>query len=339
MFGLNKLFSRKKTPAVNDNPLSYPPVLLFNYNGQITNCSEIDRQFFGQMLGVTSFIDAEMNSFEKQVLQETERILGNPDELNRMLPRIPLVLPRLMKALRNEQSTAEEIAALISEDATLVAEVMRLTQSPFYRTRQKITSLKHAIVLLGREGIKRLTASAIMKPLLNARGGFFMQMSSVQLWEHSDKTANTAYRLPNDDEQQRFHTYLAGLMQNLGFTVGLKIMDKLFDSSSGNAPRSRNFLREFDRQCRVISLHIAKNWSMPEVIANAFALQSGALEIKATLLDQNLYVADRLAKTQMLEKRLEIDINQTSIMLDNKPCLVCRPLMNILTEPVENEQA
>ncbi len=321
MFGLKKLFTRKK-PQQYSAPQPYPPQLLLNSNGNIIDCEKINAQFHGRLLGVNSFVETNCNAFENKVLQELEKILQNPQKLARMLPRVPLVLPRLMKSLRDDKTTAQDIAGLISEDAVLVADVMRLTESPFYKTRNKITSLKHAVVMLGREGIKRLVASAVLKPLLNVKGGFFMQLSSKLLWEHSEKTSYTAYQLTTTDEEQRFYAYLAGLLNNLGFTVGLKILDEIFDSR--DAPNSRGFYKAFDRQCRIITLHIAKSWSMPDSIIRAFELQTDPSHHSAGELDVNLYLADHLAKAQMLAQQLTLDPANSSILVNDSACLKCQ---------------
>jgi len=330
MFGLGKLFG--KSGATNTNQkLKYPPAFSINTAQRSIQPEEINQNYYSLLLGVNSPLDNNLNNFEKKSLAELEDTLNNRDRLAGMLPRLPLVLPRLMKLLREEKSTAHDIAALIKEDPTLVADVMRLTESPFYKTRNKITSLEHAVVMLGREGVKRLVASAILKPLLNNKNGFFMKMSSALLWDHAEKNSQVAYEITRGEDQTRFHAYLAGLLGNLGFTVGLKILDKTF--TSDEAPHNLPFFPKFEKYCRLMSAEIAQAWGMPNPVIDSLKVQAEKCSSNVSELDLGLYIADLITKTSLLRKQLGIHDDPVSFRLDEH---ISTRLLNSylkLTEP------
>jgi HD-like signal output (HDOD) protein len=278
--------------------------------------------FFGVTLGSTSRIDTGLNGFEKKVLGQLQTLVQKSSQASSLLPRLPTILPKVIQALRDEESSAPQIAELIEQDHILVAEVMRLVHSPYYKTRQEITSLKQATVMLGREGLRQLVASAIVRPMLNTHGGHFVKLSSRLLWDHAEKTALGSSLLCKADEELRFYAYLAGLLQNMGFTVGFAVLDNIFDGTE--APNSKQFLFEFIMLCRKLSVAIVRSWSLPEMLCEAVRMQSlSDSDNNASSLANTLYIADHIAKAQILSQRLSLDPAKTSILLNRKPCEDC----------------
>lgn len=323
MFNFRKHFSTFRKMDNNEKDLQgFPPALVFKSGPCTISAGELDELFFGVLLGTTSQIDTELNQFETKVLQQLQSLLQNKQQASKLLPRLPTVLPKVIQALREEDNSAAEIASLIEQDHILVAEVIRLVNSPVYRTRQEITSLKQATIMLGREGLRQLVASAIVRPLLNSGSGHFVKISSKALWEHSEKTAMTASQQCQENEEMRFYAYLAGVLQNIGFMVGFSTMDSIFDGTQ--APNSKQFRQQFVKLCRELSAAIASNWSLPESLCEAFKIQAQLADTQNdSSLSTNLYIIDRIVKVHLLEERLKFDPDSAQILLNNRPCEFC----------------
>ncbi|HEB93570.1 MAG TPA: HDOD domain-containing protein [Gammaproteobacteria bacterium] len=101
--------------------------------------ASIEHEYCSYLLGVNSPLDVPLNGFETQVLAGVESLLAAEEAVCDALPRLPDVLPKLMKALRDERASWEEIAQVVGQDALLVAEVLRLANSPCFRVAAKIT--------------------------------------------------------------------------------------------------------------------------------------------------------------------------------------------------------
>ncbi|MES9966462.1 MAG: HDOD domain-containing protein [Sedimenticola sp.] len=324
MFNLKKIFSPKKpSRSTRSQGCAFPPELILESGSHKVTARDIDQSFSGYLLGVNSLIDTDLNPLEQEVIRQLDTLLQQDLQSSQLLPRLPRVLPKLMQVLRDEESTAKDIAALVEEDPVLVAELIRLVNSPYYRTSQKVLSLRQATVLLGREGMRKLVASAVVKPLLNVKQGHFMKLSSRTLWEHSEKTAIAASRFCSQDEESAFHAFLAGILQNIGLTVGLKIMDSVFDGSE--APNSILFHETFMAACRELSSEIVKTWTMPVSIYQAFtAPDKDDSSLDPYGLEISLFVSDRIAKAQILGKRISIDPGDVQFLLNREPCPACR---------------
>lgn len=93
------------------------------------------------------------------------------------LPTLPPVVRKLTTMVESPDVTAQEVGKLISTDQVLSAKVLKLVNSPFYGFPGRISSISHAIILLGFNVIKGVVLSASVFDI--------MEKSMVGLWEHS----------------------------------------------------------------------------------------------------------------------------------------------------------
>ena len=89
-------------------------------------------------------------------------IFGKSDKL----PTLPSIAVRILEAVQKEEPNLEEIADIIAKDPPLSVEVLKIINSSFYSLPGKITSVLHAIKLLGINTVKNLALSfSLMTPI------------------------------------------------------------------------------------------------------------------------------------------------------------------------------
>jgi EAL and modified HD-GYP domain-containing signal transduction protein len=76
----------------------------------------------------------------------------------RRAPSHRLTTLRVLSALQNPDATPEALAELASQDLALVHRLLRFLNSGYYNLPQKVGSVRHAIVMLGLENLRRLCA-------------------------------------------------------------------------------------------------------------------------------------------------------------------------------------
>jgi HD-like signal output (HDOD) protein len=76
------------------------------------------------------------------------------------LPTPPMVFVQISKVINDANTSAYDIARIISEDPALTVKVLKLTNSSFYGIPRTVTNVKQAIVILGMEVVKSLVISA-----------------------------------------------------------------------------------------------------------------------------------------------------------------------------------
>ncbi|MGE4296872.1 MAG: HDOD domain-containing protein [Desulfovibrionaceae bacterium] len=95
----------------------------------------------------------------------------------RDLPTLPQVLGEVNALVENPETPIEKIAKVIAMDQALSAKVLRMVNSPVYGLPGKISSVHHALVMLGINVIRGIIIST---SVFDA-----MQQTMRGMWEHS----------------------------------------------------------------------------------------------------------------------------------------------------------
>ncbi len=178
------------------------------------------------------------------------------------LPTLPHVVEKFATMVESPDVTAKDVGKLISSDQVLSSKVLRLVNSPFYGFPGRISSISHAIILLGFDVIKGVVFSASVFDL--------MEKSMVGLWEHSLGSAIVAGRisrqlgLPDPEE-----IATAALLHDIG-KVLVKV--SLAEDYAQIAERVETSQCAF-RDAETVSLGVdhgsiggwlAKEWNLPQ---------------------------------------------------------------------------
>ena len=124
-----------------------------------------------------------------------EAILSKNDKL----PTLPGIAIKILEAVQRPNPDLQEIAEILASDPPLSAEVLKLINSPFFGLSRKVTSVFHAVSMLGMNVIKNIALSfALVKEFSkNSQGDF----DYPNFWKYSlttaiaaRKTAESVYR-------------------------------------------------------------------------------------------------------------------------------------------------
>ena len=229
------------------------------------------------------------------VLDELARLARDPHSAAALVPRVPAVIPQLLRSLREDDSSAGALARQVAQDPVLVAEVIREVNSPYYQPASPIRNLEGAVLLLGQNGLRMLLARVAFRPIISQQAGPLARLVAPPLWSQSEKCALAASLLAARHGADPFEAYLAGLMHNVGLMVAFRVVEQLVPP--GGLPDSDVFGARLVSAARLMSGRIAGQWELPPAIGHAIAHlgDDGALPLL-------LYDADRLAKLHMLAR-------------------------------------
>lgn len=128
------------------------------------------------------------------------------------LPTLPGSVTRITRMLDDPETTAAEVGREVEKDQVLSAKVLKLVNSGFYGFSQPISTIQHAMVLLGFSVVKTLVLSTSVLDM--------MSKSMAGLWQHSLACARTcaliARYLDEDDPEE---ISVTGLLHDLGKVV------------------------------------------------------------------------------------------------------------------------
>lgn len=100
------------------------------------------------------------------------------------LPTLPAMLSSINKLMVNPRTSAKEIAQLISSDPAITSKVLRVVNSSFYGFPNRISTVTHAIVILGFNTIRSIVLStSIFDALRKAQPAHGFDRTAF--WRHS----------------------------------------------------------------------------------------------------------------------------------------------------------
>lgn len=236
---------------------------------------------------------------ERRILAELARLGQSPESGAALVPRVPDIIPQLLRTLRDDNMNAADLSRQMAKDLVLVAEVYREANRPRYRPRYHsgppVDTMEAAIMLLGQNGMRMLLARVALRPVLSLQSGTLVKRAAPLVWSQSEKCALAASILAPAARANAFEAYLAGLIENVGLVVALRLVDMA--CKDGGLPQSDEFIGGLFAGARLLSARIARLWDFPETVAEAIA---DAGQPDAWSLAETLTLADRLGKLRML---------------------------------------
>lgn len=145
--------------------------------------------------------------------QLTDRLSSIKD-----LPTFPTTALEVMRLASDSESSAAELAKIISKDPPLATKILRVANSPYYGFAKKISTIEWAIVALGFETLRETVLSLTLIDLF--KGNVTKGFDPRKFWQHAVDTASAArsiarearYRIPGE-------AYAAGLLHDIGTLV------------------------------------------------------------------------------------------------------------------------
>ncbi len=133
------------------------------------------------------------------------------------LPSFPLVIQKLTEVADNPNSNSRDMAKVMEKDQALCVKVLKLINSAFYSRNKTISSLEHAIALLGFNSIRSLALSVSVKNLIKVDESVFPQ---ERFWAHSLATA-IGSRLLAEHQKSNLgdEAFTAGLLHDIGILL------------------------------------------------------------------------------------------------------------------------
>ncbi|MBL1274612.1 MAG: HDOD domain-containing protein [Ectothiorhodospiraceae bacterium] len=295
------------TPVTNGTEKTTSPLALKN----------IGNDFYRYLLGVDSFHDGPVSALEKTIIDSVDTLMQSQKEAANLIPRMPGVVPQLMQKIRADDYDGKEITEIINTDPVVMAEVLRLANSPFFRARNPAKNLADAVLQLGQSGLREVIMSVAMKPIMQVGKGFTHQHAAKSIWEQSLKVAVACRSLAKAEGVDRFNAYVAGLMHNTGSMVVLRQFDQA--GKPMEPQHSRTFQHSVIQRATKLTFIITEQWGLPEEVVTALKEQFGSHRRRpATRLGRIVEMGTRLGQIQALSENGRIDDPDSLVTLLSK---------------------
>ncbi len=233
----------------------------------ITAVEHTDQDTIGDFL-VALFGDknpdrVDLSRSESHLLEGLENSLASGDVIN-LVPRLSGSLPKLLMMLR-DGTAVHQIGEQLASDPVLLASVIKIVNSPFYRIRQDdVDNINQAIVILGTRGLREVIASVTLRPILEANTIVGVDESlASSLWDEAIKCATCCRALARTRRiKDEFPLYLCGLTHGVGLTAVMRSMSMSIDPPS--IPHGTKFHDAIKEIYPRMSAALIKEWEFPK---------------------------------------------------------------------------
>ena len=191
------------------------------------------------------------------------------------LPITPQILPRLQKLLRDPNSDLQDIVNLVRLEASVAAQIIRLSNSAVYAGAQRCSTVEEAFNRVGFREAEKLVSLAVMSAIVDRPLNSY-QLTGPVLWTRSIATALAAERLATLNRIDVRLAYSLGLLSQVGLlVVNLHSANRPFAFRWEGYPLEYRRSEEaaFGFSSHQVGAALLRKWGFPEEIWEALAAQ------------------------------------------------------------------
>ena len=218
------------------------------------------------------------------------------------VPTLPEVIIHVLRLAQDPDVSTHQVAEIVGHDQSMVSSILRMVNSPFYSLSCRITSIQHAVVLLGMRTVRNVALSSVLVKSFGDSSED-KRFDRGLLWKHTVACAIGARLLAQNSRlSEPEEAFLSGLIHD----IGLVILDQFFHEDFRRV--IDRVAREGETLCqaeRVVFGHdhaavgalLARQWNFPAPVVEAIACHhrpSLAKDDKA--LSALVHVADYLGR-------------------------------------------
>lgn len=192
-----------------------------------------------------------------------EEVLACPN-----LPSLPAIAVRVIELTSDPNVSLDELAGLIQTDQAMSARILRTVNSSFYGLRERCTTIRKALVLLGLSPVKSLVLGFSLVNSIEMQKG--PRFDYVAYWRRGLYTAAAAKsvadsaRLTSADE-----CFLSGLLQDIGMialhrTLGDEYLDIIEATGGDHRKLVAREIQFLEAQHTDIGATLACRWRLPD---------------------------------------------------------------------------
>ena len=198
------------------------------------------------------------------------------------LPTLPTVAMEINRLLQDVNAPIEKLVDMLEKDQSMVLKILRLVNSSFYGFRSKISSLRHAVTLMGYSTVQHAVVTVAVIDSLKTETtlkGFDI----TRFWTHSlsvgvmcrHLAAQTKLTVPNE-------AFTAGLIHDIGKVVLVSHFPEVFVDLMEQTAKDEITFYAAEKAAdtyphNLIGSNLARRWMLPQPLDLAIRHHHGGI--------------------------------------------------------------
>ena len=190
------------------------------------------------------------------------KILGSVPDALTQLPVLAEIPQRVVRAIHDPDSSINDVAAIIKEDAVLTTKVLSLSNSAFFATVREIVDLPTACSRLGLRTLGNIANAMAFANQYKSKDQNAVKLMQ-NLWMHSLATAHCAEALADHLELDRDVAYVTGLLHDIGKVVLIDIITTKYAGTPQRLRESPDLIaKAIEPVAHLAGLHVVQYWKL-----------------------------------------------------------------------------
>lgn len=190
------------------------------------------------------------------------------------LPSLPTTVANITQLVNDPNSTLAQVGKAISADPAIALKTLRLVNSAYYGLREQVTSVDHAVVLLGMKVVQNLVLTAAVFDTFSAGEESLLRHSvasaaAMRVLAETDAASNVSI----DDPAEAF-TY--GLLHDVGKLILQQHLPEQYAAvtkavAAGGKSWSEAEIEVLGFDHGTIGARLAQHWKLAPELCDAIA--------------------------------------------------------------------
>jgi putative nucleotidyltransferase with HDIG domain len=187
------------------------------------------------------------------------------------LPPLPVVVMRAMEMTLDPNISVHNLQQVISQDQALSAKILRIVNSAMYSLRREISTVSHAVAILGLETVKSIIMAASVEHVFQTANDLSTKLMTDHSWGTALAARAIARRVRYENAEEAL---VCGLMHDIGKPVMLnnlrsRYTEILSQVYNGNSSFHQIELLTFGFSHAHVGALLARKWNFPPQLAEA----------------------------------------------------------------------
>lgn len=239
------------------------------------------------------------------------------------IPSIPHVLQNILSLADDPRTSSSELEALVTQEPGLVSQLLKLVNSAYYGLPQKISSISHAMIMLGFSTVKSITSGLM---LLNTFQGMqdLDKEYVVHIWRRGLISANLMkYFTRREQTVVKDDLFLAAMIHDIGHIVMRQYFQDQYSPliAENLFPTVETEQEKFGVDHTQVGASLLKQWNFPEQVIQLVKRHHSPAEFEGTpRIIAYITVCDILAENKnnltefFAQESLELEENFSSAL-------------------------
>jgi HD-like signal output (HDOD) protein len=257
----------------------------------------LDKKFLPPKKNVIHKVGGFEHGVEEDVAAEVKRDIErklNASELE--APTLPHVAHKILQVSNDPAVGMEEIQTIVQGEPFIAGKVLSLVNSAFYSGRQRVGSLKQALVFLGLKTLRDIIFSVSLHQKIFKAKRYANLME--ENWAHSIGSATACGLIAEHLKVEKESAFLCGLLHDIGRSVLIHSIVGIEDTTLGGREIGADSVAVLvDDFHELVGGYVAVKWKLPPNMVESIKLHHHPERSREhRVLTSIVYCSDRIAK-------------------------------------------